>query len=235
MYKGIYIAVSGAVLKLKQMDILSQNLANANTAGYKKDAAAFQNYLMQPSGDASSPDGRSMSMLGSVSTDFSSGNLIRTGNPLDAGLEGDGFIALEGDRFTRRGDLRRDQEGYLVTSGGIKVLGGGGPIQLPEGDVVIGERGDLSVDGVLVDTIRLRSFPRTGDLARIDGGMFTAAHPGEESAAMVRQGYIEASNVEVIREMVKMIGTVREFEAYQKAIQTFDEAAGKVSNELGRM
>lgn len=235
MYKGIYIAVSGAVLKLKQMDVLSQNLANANTAGYKKDTASFQDYLMQQAGDAESPDGRTMSMLAGVSTDFSNGNLIRTGNPFDVGLEGDGFIALEGGRYTRRGDLRRDKDDYLVTGGGVKVLGGGGPVQLPEGSVVIGERGDLSVDGVQVDTISIRKFARPDQLARVDGGMFVSADPGAESDASVRQGYVEASNVEVIREMVKMIETVREFEAYQKVIQTFDEAAGKVNNEIGRM
>lgn len=233
MYKGIYIAVSGAILKQKEMDILAQNLANAATIGFKKDSVSFQEYLLPAIGPQ--PDTRVMSAMGMLATDFSNGNFIQTGNPLDIAVEGDGFIALEGSLFTRRGDMRRDKDGYLVTADGTKVLGGGGPIQLPEGEVRISEDGGISVKGAVVDTISLKKFSDKTVLTKIGSGVFTASATPEQSDARVRQGAIEASNVDVVTEMVRMISAVREFESYQKAIQAFDEATGKVNNDMGRV
>lgn len=233
MYKGIYIAVSGAVLKQREMDVLAQNLANAATIGFKKDSISFKEYLLPDSGPG--PDSRVMSTMGIQATDFSSGNLIRTGNPLDISIEGDGFIALEGNRFTRRGDMRRDKDGYLTTANGIKVMGGSGPIQLPDGDVQISEDGSISVNGAVIDRLSVTVFPDKTMLTKLGNGIFSSSAPGEPSDARVRQGVIEASNVEVVTEMVRMINAVREFETYQKAIQAFDEATGKVNNDMGRI
>ena len=106
MYKGIYIAASGAVLKQTQLDIITQNIANANTAGYKKDAIAFKDYLFQQE-TSLEPDGRVMSDYGTSKTDLANGNSVKTGNTLDIAIEGNGFIALEGGRYTRRGDLKK--------------------------------------------------------------------------------------------------------------------------------
>lgn len=233
MYKGIYIAVSGAILKQKQLEVISQNIANGSTAGYKKDALSFSDYLLPNS--AQSPDGRSMSTLSTFATDFSNGTLVRSGNSLDIAIEGDGFIALEGNRYTRKGDLRRDKDGYLVTGTGVRVMGQGGPIQIPEGSVEISEKGDIIVNGAQVGTISIKSFQNGAGLAKAGNGLFTARRPGADADAKVRQGYLELSNVEVVREMIKMIETEREFESYQKVIQSFDDASSKVNNELARL
>lgn len=233
MYKGIYIAASGAVLMQKQMDVITQNIANANTTGYKKDSIAFREYLLPRTGQK--PDNRVMSTFASQSTDFSNGGLIQTGNPLDVAIEGDGFIALEGGRFTRRGDLRRDKDGYLVTGNGLKVMGSAGPIQLPDGDISIKNDGAVEVNNTTVDTISLRSFPDQGLLTKAGAGVFTSTESGRPSNARLRQGVLEASNVEVVSEMVCMISAVREFESFQKAIHIFDEATSKVNNEMARV
>lgn len=235
MYKGIYIAASGAVLKLKEMDVLTQNLANGDTIGYKKDTVSFSDYLIPQDATAGGPDGRAMSNLASFTTNFSNGNMIKTGNTLDVAIEGEGLIALEGGRYTKRGDLRKDRNGYLITHDGLKVLGKSGPIRLPEGVVEINEKGDILVNGAQVGTLKIRNFPGGKGLAKAGSGMFIASGEGVGSAAPLRQGFVEASNVEVVQEMVRMITTVREFETYQKVIQTFDEAAAKVNNDLGRM
>lgn len=233
MYKGIYIAASGAVLMQKQMDVITQNIANANTTGYKKDSIAFREYLL-PRKDQK-PDNRVMSTFASQSTDFSNGGLVQTGNPLDVAIEGDGFIALEGGRFTKRGDLRRDKDGYLVTGNGLKVMGSAGAIQLPDGDISIKDDGAVEVNNTTMDTISLRSFANQGLLTKTGAGVFTSTESGGPSKARLRQGVLEASNVEVVSEMVRMISSVREFESFQKAIHIFDEATSKVNNEMARV
>ncbi len=136
MSKGIFIALSGAVLKEKQMELISQNLANSNSSAFKKMKVAFKDYLMSPE---SEQEGKIMSDVASVSTDFSAGSIHPTGNTLDIALEGSGFFALENKRFTRRGDFIRNPEGYLTTQTGIPVLGSkGAPIYLPQGKLEIG-------------------------------------------------------------------------------------------------
>jgi flagellar basal-body rod protein FlgF len=234
MYKGIYIALSGAVLKQSQMEVIAQNLANANTVGYKKDRISFKDYLMPMDNIGLQPDGRVMSYISSFQTDFSAGNLIKTGNSLDIAIDGSGFIALEGNHYTRRGDLKRDREGYLTTHNGIKVLGNNGPIRLPDGNVEISVTGGISANGIQIDSVKIVDFPQTDNPSKVGEGIFLKNENGVKANASVKQGYLETSNVDIIKEMVSMLETLREFEAYQKAIQTFDEASAKINNEIGR-
>jgi len=235
MNKAIYIALSGAVLKQLQMDVISQNLANADTVGYKRDKVSFNDYLIPQDLMAQDPDLKVMSYHSPLITDFSEGNLIKTGNALDIAVEGEGFIALEGNRYTRRGDLKKDKEGYLTAHNGIKVLGNRGTIRLPDGIVDISPTGSISVNRVEVDTINIVDFKQAGSLSKAGESIFLSNEQGVKATAGIKQGYLETSNVNIIREMVKMIQTLREYETYQKAIQTFDDAAGKINNEMGRL
>jgi flagellar basal-body rod protein FlgF len=234
MDKAIYIALSGAILKHSQMEIISQNLANAASVGYKKDKISFKDYLLSGNSESDLSDGRTMSQVSAIKTDFSEGNIIRTGNTLDIAIDGNGFIALEGDRYTRRGDLKRSNDGYLTTFNGIKVLGSSGPINLPPGNIQITNTGDVLVNGVQTNTMKIVEFASTDNLKKMGEGVFSTQDQGVKSNSLVKQTYLEASNVDVIREMVSMIDALREFESYQKAIQAFDEATDKVNNELGR-
>jgi flagellar basal-body rod protein FlgG len=236
MYKGIYIALSGSVLKQDQIDILSNNIANANTVGFKKERASFREYLVSGiSGSPDSDDGRAMSDLSEVRTDFGPGNTFPTGNPLDIALDGKGFLSLEGGRYTRKGDLRVDKDGFLATQTGQRVLGTKGPIQLPPGKADIVPSGDVRVDGNVVDTLKIVDFAKPGLLVELEGGQFTTPEPPGKSAAAVSPGHLEASNVEVVKEMTRMIEMMREFETYQKVIHAFDEAASKVNNEMAKL
>jgi len=235
MYKGIYIALSGAVLKHTQMEIISQNLANADTIGYKKDDVSFKDYLIPQDVISYEPDGRDMSDISSFMTDLSGGNHMKTGNLLDIAIEGSGFVALEGNRYTRKGNLKKDSQQYLTTQTGIKVMGEKGPIKLPEGVIQISESGDVSVNGDKVDSIKIMDFKKKEDLTKAGGDMFFSKAKPSKAKAMVKQGYLEKSNVGVVKEMIKMIEMVREFEMFQKAIQCFDEAQGKATNEMGRV
>ena len=235
MYKGIYIALSGAVLKDTQMEVITQNLANAATVGYKKDNIAFKDYIIPQDMVNSQPDGTAMSSISGLKTDFSNGNLIKTGNPLDIAIDGDGFIALEGNRYTRRGDLKKDSEGYLVSYNGIKVLGDNGPIRLPDGMVQINDKGNISVNGIQIGSIKIINFQDKEDLKKTGGSIFVTNNEGIKSKTILKQGYVETSNVDVVKEMVHMLAALREFEAYQKAIQTLEDAVSKINNEIGRI
>lgn len=235
MYKGIYIALSGAITKQKHMDILAQNIANVNTPGYKKERVAFRDYLIPlTNGSALLPDGRIMSGPPLVMTDFSSGELRKTGNPLDVAIDGSGFFALEGNRYTRAGNFKVSSDGYLVTQSGIKVLGNGGPISLQGSRIEISPSGDVSVDGIVVDTLTIVDFPDKGVLKGAGEGTFVTEEQGQEIRPLIRQGYLEDSNTEIIKEMVQMITTYREFESYQRIIRALDEATAKTINEMGK-
>ncbi len=235
MYKGIYIALSGAVLKQLQMDGVTENLANANTPGYKKEGLSFRDYLINPPATTLEQEDRVLSTLSSQRTDMSQGTVFKTSNPMDISIDGQGFIALEGNRYTRRGDLKRSSDGFLTSFNGIKVLGEKGPIKLPKGSVSIDSSGGVFVNGEQVDTIKLVDLSSQTGLARMGSGIFYSKAAVVSSDATVKQGYLEASNVDVIKEMVGMIDALREYETFQKAIQTFDSAASKVVNDMAQM
>ena len=117
---------------------MSNNIANANTVGFKKERASFKEVLVSRiSGAADSDDGRAMSDLSEMKTDFAAGTNLKTGNPLDIALDGKGFLSIEGGRYTRKGDLRVGRDGFLVTQEGRKVLGTKGPIKLAAGQADI--------------------------------------------------------------------------------------------------
>ena len=235
MYKGIYIALSGAVLKHAQMEITSQNLANADTIGYKKDQITFKDYLIPQDAFSYEPDGRAMSYISTFRTDLSVGNLIKTGNLLDIAIEGKGFISLEGNRYTRRGDLKKDREGYLTTQDNIKVLGEKGPILLPDGALQINESGDVFVKGEKVDSLKIVDFQQPENLTKAGGDIFFFKGNPSQTKGVVKQGHLEKSNVEIVKEMVRMIEMFREFESFQKAIQFFDDAQAKATNEIAKI
>jgi flagellar basal-body rod protein FlgG len=236
VYKGIYIAASGALMKQKQMEVISNNLANSDTTGFKKDGVTFRQYLVsEHNGVEQELDGRAMTYYDETYTDYSHGGIVQTGNPLDVALDGKGFFALEGDKYTRRGDFKLDSEGYLSTKNGEKVMGVGGPIQITGNDVSIGSRGEVKVDGEIIDAIRVVDFDNYKELVKTGDSIYTTAQEAVASKANVAQGYKEMSNVNVIKEMTEMINTFREYESYQKLIQSYDEATGKVTNEMARV
>jgi flagellar basal-body rod protein FlgF len=238
MYKGIYIALSGATLKQAQMDIISQNLANANTIGYKRDKMSFQEHLVsQINGRAENSDGRTMSWFGSVTTDQTPGSIMHTGGSLDVAIDGEGYLGLEGGRYTRRGDLHLDGDGYLVNQRGIKVLGNGGPIQVTDnGKIEISSSGEVSVNNSIIDTLKVVEFEDASVLRKTGEDAFTADQEGTDStSATIKQGYLEKSNVDAVKEMVQMITALREFETYQKAIHSFDQSIERVLGEMARI
>ena len=242
MLKGIAAAASGMLPQLKRQEIITNNLANVGTAGYKRDRLFVQQLDKALAGSApTEADWQTPNILG-VAVDFSAGPLDRTGNQLDVAIAGDGFFVIntpEGERYTRNGHFSVSQDGALITSDGHTVKGGGDEIRIPAATIEIGLDGTISADGRAIDKLRVARFADPSVLTRAGSSLFAVAIPGAAMDDMtspdVRQGFLERSNVNTIEEMVSMITTFRFYEADQRAIQMQDGALGRVVNELGRV
>lgn len=243
---GIYLAASGFLGQQKRLEIIANNLANANTAGYKADMPVFQ--IAGPSSATREPGWEGKPSFPApmatpyVATDFSQGPLTQTGNPLHVALVDEGFFEVQtpqGLRYTRKGDFTRTADGTLVTQTGHPVMGEGGPITLTEGEITIDQSGSLFVDENEQGRFRVVVFPDNSHLVKEGDSLF--APSGETPDALdaeeveVRQGYLEGSNVNAIREMVLIVEALRSFEDHQKMIHTFDSAHQSAVNQIGRL
>lgn len=241
MIPGLYTTTAGMINQQIMMEVITNNLANVNTIGYKRDDLNFSgmlNNLMDPVNPyyTQSLDTVSEKFV----TDFSIGIIKSTDNPLDIAIDGDGFFVIQHDdgiRYTRSGNFSINSLGQLVTIDGYAVLGNNGIIQVANGKLEIDSQGSVIVDGILVDRLRIVDFPKPYQL--IKGGYNTFINslnqPIQNSSAVIKQGYIELSNANPIYEMVKMIETMRVYEAYQKTIQLFNETLEKSNTELGKV
>ncbi|MBI5426789.1 MAG: flagellar basal-body rod protein FlgF [Nitrospinae bacterium] len=261
MDEGIYIAAAGGIKQQRKLDLISNNLANLNNVGFKKDQAMFQALLtpfkedlgFEASRAATLPPTKSNETVSYVgisgfSTDHSQGTLLNTQNPLDLALDGEGYFAIQtpaGIRYTRKGDFRLDAENRLVTQNGHPVLTEkGGPLVLEiSGKAVdIDANGTVTVGAGLENTslgkLRVVDFADKSKLMKEGDGLFRAIDPKAEKPAQnasVRQGFLENSNVNSVGEMSKMVETLRTFEAYQKVIQSIDHINTESANTIGRV
>lgn len=245
MNSGIYAAVSGSLAAMHRLEVISNNLANINTPGYKKDAMSFESLLAGPVNPPSVPQNTTADPImqkENVYIDFASGPTNQSGNPLDLALNGDGFFAVttpEGTAYTRQGNFRTSADGTLTTVDGYPVQGAGGAAVRVQGSrVEIDSKGVITVDGEQAGALAVVDFAKPYTLTKVGSALFVPAAnqaPPQAGTAQVQQGYIEGSNVESISEMVQMIETNRYFEACSKVIRGFDDMATKAANELGRV
>jgi len=257
MVKGLYTAYTAMINEQNRMDVLTNNLANADTNGYKKEGAtsqAFNDVLMYKIKDTSEAyklaknigNGNLGVKIGENYTDYSQGSFKVTGNTFDVAIAGEGFFTIQftnkaGEtslKYTRDGAFTLNKEGFLVTKDGDYVMGANGRIQLdPTQDAEINSMGDISQNGVVVDTIRITDFEDYNYLEHYGENYFQPVNGAEEKDpdVLIRSGYIETSNVQVVQEMVEMISTSRQYESNQKLIQTFDSTLQIVSTQLGKV
>ncbi|MGD9364168.1 MAG: flagellar hook basal-body protein [Desulfobacteraceae bacterium] len=218
------------------LDIISNNLANANTAGYKRDIVVT-NHFDAVLNDAISISATDIWPSGQADpfprvhriTDSSSGALNYTGNPLDMAIEGDAFFELMDSgrvRYSRQGAFTMDSAGRLVNSSGLVVSGEEGEILLHGGEVTIDRQGNVHEDGEYAGRMKLMAFKDLSALTKVGSGMW-AAPAGVMGQwaddAQVRQGYVESSNVKTMEEMVRMMTTLRHFETTANVIKGYDE------------
>lgn len=216
--------------KIKQMDHVANNLANTSTPGFK--AEHLRALQATGAGEAASTE---------AAVDFRPGFAEKTGNALDLLIEGDGFFVIqakEGLAFTRRGDFTIDRDNRLVTQDGNPVMGESGMITLRKGQVHISRDGSVSVDGDAVGKLQITDFNNRTALTRIGGGLYRdsgTAVMKKPARAEIISGFLELSNVNMIREMTEMIEINRSFENYQKIIQTLSDLDRLSVSRVGRL
>ena len=257
MVRGLYTAYTGMANEQKRLDIIANNLANSATVGYKEESVtnqAFDEMLTIKIRDASEsyndrPIGN-MSLgvkLGEVYTDFRQGSFRRTSGTYDLGLEGNGFFALSvtdragnvSTQYTRNGSFTMTRDGYIVDEDGNHLMGEGGEIQVPvdAAEVVVDAVGGLYADGVYLDTLQIVDFEDYDYLTKKGDTRYQALEGAVEAegSALVRQGYKEQSNVNVVSEMVEMITITRAYEANQKMIRSIDNTLELAANSVGKV
>jgi flagellar basal-body rod protein FlgF len=239
MNSGMYAALSGNLAALRRLEVISNNLANASTSGFKADQIQFESVLAKVNNPSQSPD--TVFSNERFSTDFSPGPLQRSDNVLDVALEGDGFFVVntpQGPAYTRQGNFHRGTGGKLVTSDGYEVQGRGGAISVAGNRIDISAAGVVTVDGVASGTLERVDFPKPYQLSKSGGGLMVPADPQATptaSSAEVKQGFLEASNVKVVVEMARMIEASRYFETCAKAVRTYDDLTARAANDLGKV
>lgn len=244
MNSGMYAALSGNIAAMKRLDVISSNLANVNTPGFKKDRMLFESLLAGNVSPPAVPQAATADPIlqkENVFIDYSGGSVSQTGNALDLAIDGDGFFVVQtpqGRAYTRQGNFRLAADGTLVTADGFPVLGQDGPLRIEGGLVEVDAKGVVKVDGTEAGTISVVDFPKPYDLTKVSGALFIPAGPQvvpQAAAGSVSQGHLEGSNVETITEMVQMIENSRYYDSCQRVIKGFDSMAAKAANELGKL
>ena len=258
MTGSIYMAANGALAYQTRLEILSNNLANVNTAGFKQDKSQFQQYYLNEltgpdltaSGDATTSQAPAFWFNLTTHTDHSSGPLKNTGNRFDLAIAGDGFFCVQtpqGIQYTRRGDFAINAQGLMVTREGWSVLGENGEITIESKldisdpqyqEFMVGDEGSVSVDGKTVGRLRIVEFPNTDVLEKVGDTYFrpNGVNPGEIDAQdfMISQGMLELSNVDAVKMMTELIEVHRGYESYLKIIRAVDEVNSSAVNEVGK-
>ncbi len=223
MISGVFKLMDGSLAQQLRFESITNNLANINTNGFKKDILSFD---------------KALSMNSYSSIDFSSGPIVHTGNDLDIALEGKGFFKIQtskGVRYTRDGAFSLDNQGRLITRNGDSVLGESGPIMISGQNIRISRDGQIADDNGPLETLAIVDFKDLWMLQK--EGTSRYAFSGEQKNIFkaenpnVQQSYLEKSNVNPSEEMIKMIETYRNFESVQKAIQSMDEITNKMVND----
>lgn len=242
MDRLVYTAMTGAKHLLYRQDALAQNLANANTTGYRADTVAFRAVPVQ--GEAAGT--RVFTVETTTGADFTPGPMVATGRSLDVAVQGEGWLAVQGrdgtEAYTRAGSLQVGGDGTLQLPNGLQVLGDGGPITIPaDAQITIGGDGTISARAAGARTTttvgRLKLVnPPPEDLKKGTDGLFRLAG-GEaapaEPAVRVAEGTLEGSNVNVVEALVGMIAVARQFELQMKLLANAEQNEQKASSLLG--
>lgn len=224
---GSIAEIGGSIIARSQGEAaaISQNMANALTPGYRAQRS-FAREMVPEQLDLT------QSTTLDQSTDFSAGKLMRTGNPLDLAIEGEGFFTVRaGDRmlYTRSGQFARNEDGLLVTPEGWILQGAGGDIAAHGGTLQIDSDGTLMEAGAPVGRLTIMRFADTAKLHAIGGASFEASHGTAEPVPdpKIQQGVLESSNVSSSTDMVELMAALRRAESGQRIVQLYDDLMSK--------
>ncbi|MFY9412590.1 MAG: flagellar hook-basal body complex protein [Dethiobacteria bacterium] len=252
--RGLYLAEAAMLTQQAKLNLLSNNLANLRSAGYKRDELAqvsFNEQLLYCQGHTGMAKGPGVAArpigsmphsvaVGEIRTGFAPGAIEETGRDLDFALDRGYFTVQSGDEllYTRNGRFFLNNAGYLVTADGQPVLGERGMIRLGNADFTVDRDGLIYRDGRPVDRLRITFFSPDAQLEKIGDSYFRLLNRQaiiENELPRVYWRCLENSNVELVEEMVAMLQVRRSFEAAQKMLSTYDQLLNRAANELGSL
>ncbi len=221
--------------QVHRLDIVANNIANVDTPGFKAERLYFSR--IRPRGTGA------RSVLKEIAvTDYSPGVIRKTDNSLDLAILGKGFFVIQtksGLAYTRDGRFTLNRDRELVTQKGDYVLGKSGKVVITGNNIKIAGNGVITVDGNEIDRLRVVDFRKPSALLRLGNNLYQdpngSAGPKPERNPEIQSGYIESSNVQAIKEMVKLIDIQRSFEFYQKLIQTVQDQNRLSTNSIGQL
>jgi flagellar basal-body rod protein FlgF len=244
----MYISAEGATAQAQRLEVIANNMANADTAGFKQDVALFQSRFAeaiqrgqaQPGDHSINDIGGGVKVVG-TETDYSPGELKRTGNDLDLAINGKGFFHVRGDDgqtyLSRAGEFQLDSDGRLVTQNGHRLV-----LDQQNGEIKISRDVpfEISNDGFIHQgsttyAIGMSQPESLNDMVKIGNNLWQptgTTQPLELKERNVRQGYVEMSGANPIRQMMAMIETTRAFEANTKMIQNQDSVTGTLISRV---
>ena len=229
MDSGFYAACTALMGRSQALDLIANNIANASTPGFRAQHEIFRSLLASSSIFPMSGLNEAVnnySVLGGSELDTTQGNLEKTGNDLDLGIQGPGFFAIQtsaGPVYTRNGNFHVSPQGKLVTAQGDPVLGQTGTIDIVGGPVSVSADGTISVNGAVSGQLKLVDFPSGTNLTNM-GGTYYSAPPKAEvpaTSSSIEQGSLEASNVNPVASAVELVTLQRYTELMQKALSMF--------------
>jgi flagellar basal-body rod protein FlgF len=238
MQTATYVALSKQMVLERSMDVIANNLANMSTTAFKTENPLFQEYL-QPGPTR----GQTISYVrdAGVVRDGRPGDLTTTGNPLDVGIDGNGYFqvnTIDGPRYTRNGKFQIDTGRNLVNAQGNQVLNAAGqPISIPQGatSISIGADGTVATETGPVGKIALTSFANQQDLVAAGNGLYaTSATPVPDTTSTMHQGTLEASNVQPIISMTQMLDIQRSYASIQNLIEGEDNRIRNAIDKLSK-
>jgi flagellar basal-body rod protein FlgG len=236
MIKGIYTAARALDNKIKNIDVIANNLANLNSTGFKREIPFCE--ILNEAGDVQ------MKKI----TSQVQGEIAQTSNPLDLAISGNGFFVLRNENgtseLTRDGRFKISEDGFLINDEGKMVLGQNGPISLEdtlldqESSIKINKDGEINIGNKAIGTILVVNVADSSRLSRVEGSNFISEDqqylPETAENYAISQGYLEQANTNPIVEMQAMIQLNKEYESAQKIINVLDLSLGH-ANEIGKV
>jgi flagellar basal-body rod protein FlgF len=247
MDNSLLVSLSHQLASYRAMDVIANNLANVSTPGFKREAAKFEEYItrMRPAEGQTGPQSVSFVKDAGVMRDASQGNVEQTGAPYDVAIAGSGFFAVQtpaGMRYTRDGHFSLDGSGNLVTSQGYQVQGDGGAITITpnDGDINIAPDGTISsvVRGVGNQLAKLKvvDFADPSAMVKQGSNLYSTGQTATTPANInLRQGALEASNVQPVIEISHMIEVMRAYEATSSLSKSQEDMLRQAIDKLGQM
>lgn len=255
MIRGLYIAVSGMVVGEAKQSVITNNISNSNTTGYKVDNLNVKNFkdVMISNHDKINNGMNVKNKLGKISigsaiddisTYYTQGIQQFTEKDTDMAIEGRGFFTVDRggkEYYSRDGHFSLNQNGELVNDSGDLLKGYdlytgiSGNINVGDEKFTVSEEGNITVNGMERYKLQMTDFGDYGGLEKIGDNLYEGTNPIAVNDVIVKQKYIEKSNVNIIKEAINMMENSRIFESNQKVVQVMDETLGKAVNDVGRI